>query len=450
MSSGLLLLLLVGVAFLAAHVASDFVAKKFVVVSGAEYLIMGILLGPNALGVLSEAQLELFAPVTLLTLGFLGLALGMRCHLPTLVRVPSTAWKLAFGQSLLTLITVAAIITALLLLTEEMTLWLALPPAFALGAIAAVSLPQAVEVGARALGREGPTVLMLRTSTLVDGLVGVCAFGILMALDHRIVPAFERHPTATEWAVIATGIGVTSGVLFHLFLGGEKSGDRTMIALAGATLLCTGAATHLGLSPLFSTTVMGVILVNTSRQREFLQQLLARAERPLVFVMLVLAGATWNPGSDAGVVLPVVVFLLARWLGKVGGARLVTRANGLLRTHGPEWGRALLGQGSLALALGFTWLLREGSELRHMVFSAALASMVLTDLSAARLVRSVLEPLLPFEGTAAAGRSDEPASDIVSDAPPRSTPSAPTRPLTDPAGVPRQPAPDDPIRPAGA
>ena len=137
MSSGLLLLLLVGVAFLAAHVASDFVAKKFVVVSGAEYLIMGILLGPNALGVLSEAQLELFAPVTLLTLGFLGLALGMRCHLPTLVRVPSTAWKLAFGQSLLTLITVAAIITALLLLTEEMTLWLALPPAFAVGALAA-------------------------------------------------------------------------------------------------------------------------------------------------------------------------------------------------------------------------------------------------------------------------------------------------------------------------
>lgn len=412
------MLLVVGLAFLATHVASDWVARKLVVVSGAEYLIIGMLLGPNVLGVLSERQLDLFAPVTLLALGFLGLALGMRCHLPTLVRVPGSAWQLAFGQAFVTLTTVAALIAGVLMWRDGMTIWIALPPAVALGAIATVSLPQAVEVGARALGREGPTVLLLRTSTLVDGLVGVCAFGLLLALDHRPMIDFQRHPTATEWAVIATGIGVASGVLFHLFLGGEKSADRTVIALAGATLLCTGAATHLDLSPLFSTTVMGVILVNTSRQREMLQQILARAERPLVFVLLVLAGAAWNPGSDVGVVLPVVVFLLARWMGKVGGARLVTRATGALGIHGPDWGRALLGQGSLALALGFTWLLRDGSALPHLVFSAALAAMLLTDLSAARLVRSVLEPLLPFEGTADASRAlDEPVAGLIVDDP---------------------------------
>src|SRR5690606_30438202 len=62
------------------------------------------------------------------------------------------------------------------------------------------------------------------------------------------------------------------------------------------------------------------------------------------------------------------------------------------------------GQGSLALALGFTWLRRDGSTLPHLVFSAAVAGMLLTDLSAARLVRSVLAPLLPPEGTADAAR----------------------------------------------
>lgn len=404
MSSGLLLLLVVGFAFVAAHVASDWVARKFVVVSGAEYLAIGLVLGPLGLGVLSEDKLSAFAPVTLLTLGFLGLALGMRCHLPTLVKVPGTTWRLAFAQSFLTLITVAAAIASVLLFREGMTIALALPPAIALGAIATVSLPQAVEVGARALGREGPTVQLLRTSSLVDGLVGVCAFGLLLALDHSPVLGFLRPPTATEWAVIAAGIGVASGALFYLFLGGERSPDRTVIALGGATLLATGAAAHLDLSPLFSTTVMGVILVNTTRQRELLQDILARAERPLIYVMLVLAGAAWSPGSDVAVVLPVLVFLLARAIGKVGGARLATRANGALAEHGPDWGRALLGQGSLALALAFTWLLREGSTLQHLVFSAAVAAMLLTDLSAARLVRSVLSPLLPPEGTADAGR----------------------------------------------
>lgn len=413
MSSGLVLLLLVGLAFVAAHVVSDWVARRFVVVSGAEYLILGLLLGPSAFGVLSADRLGQFAPVTLLTLGFLGLALGMRCHLPTLVKVPGLSWRLAFAQSFLTLITVAAATVVVLLFREGMTLALALPPAIALGAIATVSLPQAVEVGARALGREGPTVQLLRTSALVDGLVGVCAFGLLLALDHAPVLGFRRPPTATEWAVIAAGIGVASGALFYLFLGGERSGDRTVIALGGATLLATGAAAHLDLSPLFSTTVMGIILVNTTGQRELLQAILARAERPLVYVMLVLAGAAWSPGSDVAVILPVLVFLLMRAVGKVGGARLAARANGALAEHGPDWGRALLGQGSLALALGFTWLRRDGSTLPHLVFSAAVAGMLFTDLSAARMVRSVLAPLLPPEGTADAAREAAATHDDV-------------------------------------
>jgi hypothetical protein len=404
MSSGLVLLLLVGLAFVATHVVSDWVAKKLVVVSGAEYLVIGLLLGPSVLGVLSEQRLDQFAPVTLLTLGFLGLALGMRCHLPTLVQVPGMAWRLAFAQSFLTLLTVGATMMLFLWLREDFSFAAAMAPAIALGAIATISLPAAVEVGARALGREGPTVQLLRTSALVDGIVGICAFGMLLALDHAPISGLERTPTPTEWAVIATGIGVASGALFHLFLGGETSPDRTVIALAGATLLCTGASAHLDLSPLYSTTVMGVILVNTSRQREMLQGILKRAERPLIYVMLVLAGAAWSPGG-LSVVIPIVLFLVARWAGKVGGARLATRANGVLAVHGPDWGQALLGQGSLALALAFTWLRRDGAPLPDLVFSAAVAAMLLTDLSAARLVRSVLAPMLPPEGTAESVRA---------------------------------------------
>lgn len=402
MSSGLILLLLVGIAFLTTHVVSDWVAKRFVVVSGAEYLVIGLILGPSVLGVLSEDRLDQFAPVTLLTLGFLGLALGMRLHLPTLMKVPGVTWRLSFAQSFLTLATVAAAMAVLLIQRDGLTLAAALPPAIALGAIATISLPAAVEVGARALGREGPTVQLLRTSALVDGLVGVCAFGLLLAIDHAPVEGFARTPTPVEWAVIATGIGVASGALFHLFIGVESTGDRTVIALIGATLLATGISAHLDLSPLYSTTVMGVILVNTSWQRRLLLDILKRAERPLTYVLLVLAGAAWRPGTEFAVLVPIVLFLLARWLGKVGGARLATRTSGALELHGPDWGRALLGQGSLGLALGYTWLRRDGAPLPDLVFSAAVAAMLLTDLSAARLVRSVLAPLLPLEGTARA------------------------------------------------
>lgn len=400
MSSGTLLLLVVGLALLATHVASGWLARRLFVVSGFEYLVIGILIGPEAFNIVSAGQLRQFAPVTLLALGFLGLGLGMRCHLPTLVRVPGMAWRLSFAQAFATLAVVAALTVVVLLGSGGLDLATALPPAIALGAIATISLPQAVEVGARAIGREGPTVELLRTATLVDGLVGICVLGMLMALGHTPVDGFTRTPTPTEWAVIATGIGVACGALFYLFVGGDRSPDRVVIALAGTTLLATGAAAHLGLSPLYSTTVMGVILVNTARRRDLLESVVTRAERPLVFVMLILAGASWHPDLSITTMLAVVVYLLARWVGKVGGARLATRANGVAATHGLDWGRALLGQGSLALAMGYAWLSSDVVGLRDLVFTAAVVGVITTDLSAARTVRRVLEPLLPPEGAA--------------------------------------------------
>jgi hypothetical protein len=411
-SSGFLFLLVVGLALTAAHVASDWVARRLLVVSGAEYLVIGVLLGPRGFHVVSADQLRQFAPVTLLALGFIGLSLGMRCHLPSLVQVPGLAWRLAFAQAFTTLGVVAALVAAILIGRDGLDVALALPPAIALGAIAAVSLPQAVEVAARALGRAGPTVELLRTATLVDGLIGVSAFGMLMALGHAPVDGFARTPTPTEWAVIATGIGVACGALFHLFVGGDGSPDRVVISLAGATLLATGTAAHLGLSPLYSTTVMGIILVNTARRREFLEGVLRRAEQPLVFVMLILAGASWHPGADVAVALPVIVYLLARWTGKVGGARIATRANGAAAEHGLDWGRALLGQGSLALAMGYAWLSNGATQLGDLVFTGAVAGVLFTDLSAARMVRNVLAPLLPPQATplpaASVARPDAP------------------------------------------
>jgi hypothetical protein len=398
-TSGLILLAVLGLAFIATHVVADWVARRFVVVSGAEYLILGVLLGPVGFGVMGEAELEAFSPVTLLALGFIGLGVGMRMHLATLVQVPGLVWRLSFAQSLLALTTIAGTVAAVLAWRGDLSLTAAIAPAVALGAIGACSLPQAVDVGAQALGRDGPTVQLLRTASLVDSLVGIVVVGVVLALDHGPLTGVARMPTPTEWVVIATGIGTASGILFHLFLGSDTSGDRLVVALGAATLLATGAAAHLDLSPLFSTMVMGAILVNTSRNREALVSILERAERPLIYVLLVLAGAAWRPGADVAWLVPLATFLLFRAVGKVGGARLAARANGALAIHGPDWGRALMGQGGLALALAFSWLRRDGSALPQLVFTAAVAAMVLTDLSAARLVRSVLEPLLPPPGT---------------------------------------------------
>jgi len=99
-----------------------------------------------------------------------------------------------------------------------------------------------------------------------------------------------------------------------------------------------------------------------------------------------------------------------RALGKVGGARLVTRMNGMLPVLGADWGRGLVGQGGLALAIALNYVYQDGGTLPYFVFTAAISSVLLTDLMSARLVQSVLAPLIarrhallhPFDGPPAA------------------------------------------------
>jgi len=85
--------------------------------------------------------------------------------------------------------------------------------------------------------------------------------------------------------------------------------------------------------------------------------------------------------------------LVARAMGKIGGARLAARAAGALPTVGLHWGQALLGQGGLALALALDYTQRGALPFPNIVFTAAIASVLLTDLSSAHLIRSVIARL---------------------------------------------------------
>jgi Kef-type K+ transport system membrane component KefB len=403
LTAGLILTIAVALAYLAAHGAFDWLARRFLIVSGAEYLILGLLLGPYGAGVLSVEMLDGFAPLTTLALGWIGAIVGFQFFLPGLVRIPALLYRLAFAEALTTF----AVVTGA---TATLARWsFALPwrdafvPGVALGAIAAVSAPAGIEVVARRLGERGPIVRQLQLATAVDALIGILAMGLLLGIrapDH--VAAGARALTETEWVVVTLAIGVVGGTLFHLFLGAERDADRLFVSIAGALVLTTGAAAYLHLSPLLSAMVMGMVLVNTSRARHEIAAVLHSAERPFYFVLLIFAGATWQPSLRAWQI-PVLVFLAARVLGKVGGAAWATYASEAREALGVHWGRALLGQGGLALALALDYQAQDWAIVPHIVFTAAIVSVLLTDVVAARLIHSVVAPLVR-------GRDGEPAA----------------------------------------
>ncbi len=392
MTQGLILVLIVVGAYLAAHVVFDWLARKLVIVSGAEYLILGVLLGPSATGLIDATFLQDIAPASALALGWMGAINGSRLVLLRLVRIPALVYRVAFAESLITLFIVGGLQYFLLSWLFGLSPDRAFAPAVALGAFATLSGHAGIELAARRSRGQGLLVTTLRATTGANAAVAICTFGILLAFGHPPSTALSRPITPTEWTVITIVIGVAGGALYHLFLGEENSVDRMFISLGGVLILVSGAATYLRLSPVMAGMFFGMTLINTSRKRNEITAALSRVERPLYFVLLIFAGASWRLSAQSVWLLPVLLFVVARAVGKFGGARLAARLNDVLPTLGPDWGVALLGQGGLIIALSVNYLYQDTLALPNLVFTTAIISVLLTDLLSGRFAASVIPP----------------------------------------------------------
>jgi hypothetical protein len=391
MSAAFVLILVVAGAYLAAYLAFEWLARHYQIISGAEYLLLGILLGPQVSGLISPSVVGDFAPFMTLALGWIGVMVGTQFYLPGLFRISAKSYRIAFIEAVFALAAVSAAMAGVLAWLFRLPFLEVMTPAIALGAIATASMPSGIALVSRTLGRSAPVLRQLELTTAVDALVAITAFGLLLSIVHVVPEVSPRAPTATEWAVISIGIGVVSGSLFHLFLGSEKNIDRLFIGLGGAIILASGAAAYLRLSPLLPAMLIGMILINTSANRNEIKVVLTRVERPLYFILLIFAGAAWDPGGWLWLV-PTLAFLAIRIGSKIGGSWLAAWSTNSLPVLGSGWGKALLGHGGLAVAIALNYQVHDDAPLANVVFTATLASVLFTSLSSAKMVEAAVKP----------------------------------------------------------
>lgn len=397
MTTPLLLILLAATAFLATHVAYEWLAKRLLIVSGAEYLVLGVLLGPQVTGLFSPAALDAFHPLVVLGVGWMGITTGIPLRLQQLVRIPAVTYRLALAESVTTLALVGAGAVSAFAYGYQLDRDAVLAPALVLGTLAVASTPAGLTVAFGAGRRREPVLRQIEVAHGMDGLVSILAYGVLVAVLHEAAPLGIRGLTSTEWVVVTLGIGVLGGTLFHLFLGDEQSVDRVWVALGGAIMLTSGAADFLQLSPTLATLAMGVILVNSLRNPTPVVEVLRTGERPLYYVLLLLAGASWRPERNIVWWLVIAHYVILRTLAKLWGTGIATWLNSAQERVGIDWGRALIGQGRLTLALAFYYSQRD-LPFGDVIFTCAAVSVLFTEFFAARFVRSAAAPLLaPLE-----------------------------------------------------
>ncbi|TNE86514.1 MAG: hypothetical protein EP330_22510 [Deltaproteobacteria bacterium] len=382
--------LAVGVAYVATHTIVERLHRRYLFVSGIEYILLGVLLGPYVPGVHAFEDMTGLSPIIALGVGWVGLVYGMDLNLRELVEArDSSAW-LGTIEAGLTLCLVTLFSHEILAggflgpITGEQA-WIC---AGVLGCTAAAGSSSAVDLLEQYHSRPDGLIPTLRRASRVGDLISIGAFGVLFATYHQGLSNTPRPLVASEWFLITIVTGAVLGMLFTVFLGEHEGEDdnQSFLAMVGIIALACGAAFFLNLTPLLVNLVLGVVLVNTSRVGEQIRNSLQSSSKPLTLLLLIFAGAKWTPVEVIPAVGLALSYLALRTAAKIFSAWLASLGRDLRR----DLFRGLMAQGDVAIAMALSFRLVYEGPAVDLAYNAILFSVVLNELIAPRILNGLL------------------------------------------------------------
>lgn len=387
----LALLALVGLAYLLAHFVVEWIQRRFLVVSGLEYILLGVGIGPTVSPDLSAiVDLTVLAPVIAFAAGWIGLLYGMELDFRTMMTVPDRSVRLAVGEGAVTGLAVGLTCQAVLgagwplpHLNERD----AAIAGWALGCAAAAGSSGAVDlVRSRYVGLETELLPLLRRSARLGDLLAIAGFGALFCVYHEGAVNLAKDPAFSDWILITMGLGLGLGVLFAAFLGDTTDDNHRFLALTGIVIFASGAAFFLNLGALAVNVLLGVVVVNWSRHGKGIYEVLERTQAPVRLVLLVFAGALWKPVALGPGLAMALGYIALRVAVKVVAGFLATVGTPLRS----DLFRGLMAQGDVAIAIAIGFRLVYSGPAIDLAYTAILGSVVVNELVAPRLLRGLL------------------------------------------------------------
>jgi Kef-type K+ transport system membrane component KefB len=347
------------------------------------YLLVGVLIGPSALDLISHENITTLGFLSDVALGLILFNIGaifeasnFRQVGPGVVRV--TLWEASLAFALVCLVLVM--------------FGMSWPLALLLGVVAMETAPATTLMVLNEYDAEGPMTSRLLALVALNNMYVLVMFGIVTAgltlvdsAGQGVWASTYRAAHGLLWTTVGSvALGALLGLLMDFWATRAKESGEAMILSIGAVLIGVGASRWLGLSPLISTLALGATVANASPQGDRLLRALGRADPPLYAAFFVLAGAELVPSSVLGLGLIGLGYTIARTVGKIAGARI-----GLHGQDVPEVVRRQLGfclVSSSSLAVGLTIQIRAAFP----TYAATITGIVL----AAVVIFEVVGPLL--------------------------------------------------------
>lgn len=384
----LILIGVIGLAYVVARVLSGWVERKWGIVTGAEYIVLGIALGPG-LSVLSREIVIQISPAIVLAEGSLGLYAGLMAW----------NWKkrqgaLSIGAiiSISTLLAVTGVPSLLIYYFKGTDFLIKyIPHLLFLGAIAMIADASPIRSLVQFLRAKGEGVSLIQSIATVSTSAAIVVFGLVFCLFKPVdtlIPMVNlgTFQSALFWLGVHVTIGMLLGLIFALFLRRDLSEEKLLTVGIGIVIFTSGIAYFLKLSPIFVSFILGLCVALISKQSENIEKMLMTIERPAYISLYFFLGATLSFQFNWLALLVPIAYIILRHFGRWTGsilARQIPSAEPF-----PLMGRALWGPGSLsaAMALNYYSVFRE-APLSAELYLVSVLVILLSEPIAYRVAR---------------------------------------------------------------
>ncbi len=393
MSAILLLMGLLVLSYIGSFLVGGRAVRGMGLPSGAEYVALGFVLGPRALGIVERSTLDSFEPIAHVALGWLAFVIGLDFGFAG--NRPVRASTFIYGI-LSSAFTGGAVFAAVWFFLQRFPVvphgadqWLL---AGAVATACAETTRHAVRWVVQRYDAKGALSVLFNEISHVDDLLPIVGLAVIVAFSPN--PSYITI-LLPKWAWLAAtpGLGIVLGVVAAALIGEEFSLNATWGVLFGVTLLAIGVSVRFDVSALATTFFMGLTLAIASPHRRLLREAVAPTERPVLLPALLLAGARVDFEvfrTNRMLLAIVAIAIVARVFGKLVSAGFIRATLRPARGVGGSIGLSLLSSGALSMSIGLALAMRFPGKVGDTVLAAAAACAVFGEFIAPASLKRVL------------------------------------------------------------
>jgi len=369
---------------------------KFPRITG--YIIIGILLSPSLLNIISAETIENLDIITNIALGIIAFLIGGSLHLEPLRRLgKSIAWITPF-QSLGAWLIVTLLLTflsSLILTIPNATLSQTyFPMAFVIGAISCATAPAAIMAIIHEYKASGPLTTILLAVVGLDDAIAVIAFAIALGICQPLVDAasgfslYEMLGLPFIHIIESIVIGIIVGFTLIYIAKLVKTPSLLLVIAFGMIVLCDGTAELIGAPAILADMTAGFIVMNKGGKREIF--LVVEGIEDVIYAMFfVLAGLHFDLDVIKGAGILALLIVLGRCFGKYFGTMAgatISHASGEIKKY---LGLTLLPKAGVTIGLALL-AKRAFPTFGDIMMNACLASVIINELIAPPLTKYAL------------------------------------------------------------